>query len=128
MYFLSVKGLLARNSNSLSLKNTFYWTIANLNLTQSKYCTMIIKIVNFQQNRMCGKFHIRIQFFVHSKSLLFVLIMMTGSSIAWSIIGWKIWGKLDFTRWVIVQLRFVCLIHSLHSCANFSFRLSRSVT
>ena len=66
MYFLLVKGLLARNSNSLSLKNTFYWTIANLNLTQSKYCAMIIKIVNFQQNRMCGKFHIRIQFFVHS--------------------------------------------------------------
>ena len=32
--------------------------------------------------RQNGKFHIRIQFFVHSKSLLFVLITMTGSSIA----------------------------------------------
>ena len=82
MQFSLVKGLLARNSNSLSLKNTLYWTIANLNFTQSKHCTIIIKIVKFQRNRMCGKFHIRIQFFVHSKSLLFILISMTGSSIA----------------------------------------------
>ena len=59
MQFLLVKKSLARNSNSLSLKNTFYWTIANLNFTQSKYCTMIVKIVKFQRNRMCGKFHIR---------------------------------------------------------------------
>ena len=36
--------------------------------------------------------------------------------------------KLDFTRRVIVQLRFVYSIHSLHSCANFSFCLSQSVT
>ena len=63
MQFLLAKNSLARNSNSLSLKNTFYWTIANLNFTQSKYCTMIVKIVKFQRNRMCGKFHIRIQFF-----------------------------------------------------------------
>ena len=82
MQFLYVKGLLARSSNSLSLNNTFCWTIANLNFTQSKYCTIIFKMVKFQRNRMCGKFHIRIQFFVHSKSLLFVLITMTGSTIA----------------------------------------------
>ena len=89
---------------------------------------MNIKMVKFQRNRIRGKFHIRIQFFVHSKSLLFVLITMTGSTIARSTISLKIRGKLDFTRRVIVQLRFVCLIHSLHSCADFSFRLSRSVT
>ena len=98
------------------MKNTFYWKIANLNFTQSNYCTMIIKMVKFQRNRMCRKFHIRIQFFVHSKSLLLVLITMTGSSVTWNTIGWKIREKLDFTRRVIVQLRFVCLIHSLHSC------------
>ena len=35
-----------------------FWTIANLYFTQSKYCTMIIKMVKFQLNHICGKFHI----------------------------------------------------------------------
>ena len=52
MKFLLVKGLLTRNSNSLSLTNMFYWTMANLDFTQSKYCTMIIKMVKFQRNHM----------------------------------------------------------------------------
>ena len=70
MQFLLAKRLLVRNSNSLSLKNTFYQTTANLNFTHSKCCTTIIKMVQFQRNRMCRKFHIRIQFFVHSKSVI----------------------------------------------------------
>ena len=41
MWFSLVKGLLVRNSNSLLLTNTFNWTIANLNFTQSKYCIAI---------------------------------------------------------------------------------------
>lgn len=71
---------------SLSLKNTFYWTIANLNFTKSKYCMiMIIKRVKFQRNCMSGKFHIRIQFFVQPKSLLFVLFTMMMMKYNW----WK---------------------------------------
>ena len=54
MQFSLVKGLLARNSNSLSLKNTLYWTIANLNFTQSKHCTIIIK-----NSKVSAKSHVR---------------------------------------------------------------------
>ena len=113
-----------RNSNSLSLKNTFYWTIANLNFTQSKYCAMIIEMVKFQRNRICGKFHIRIQFFGHSESLLFVLFTMTGSSITWSTIGWKIRKKLDVMITRPFPSSLVPLFQNESKCETFLMKMS----
>ena len=54
------------------------WVVlkGDINFTQSKYGRMIIKMAKFQRNRMCGKFHIRKQFFVHSKSLIVLFTRM----------------------------------------------------